>query len=124
MESIAESHIEVPSSNKTNWTPVIAIIVALISLAVSGLVGYGHDQSDLRVKNAVTGATALTPTDLQPFREKDTALEVAVGVLQSQRTEDHDRLIRIEDKVDKLLSQPGRIPSRNPVPNVRAQEPR
>lgn len=58
-----------------------AVLLALLSLLVSGWVGYGHQHEDTAVR---------------------------ISVLETQRKDDHDRLERIEIKVDELLRRVGR----------------
>ncbi len=118
MHSLKET--ESPKRGSTNWTPLVAIVLAIISMAVSGLVSYGKDQTDLKVKSAISSAISVSQTDLQPFRDKNSEMATEIGVLKSQRTEDRDRLIRIEDKLDRVLSVSPPLRARSNIPPAQA----
>jgi hypothetical protein len=65
--------------SKQDWIgPVVAIVVALVSLALSGYASYSHNDKDL------TGR---------------------IIAVETQQKNDDSRLERIEQKVDRLLDR-------------------
>lgn len=65
------------------WEMVIPVVLALVSLLLSGAVGYTHND--------------------KANEHRITAAEMQIEHMKEQRVEDHELLLRIDQKMDRIL---------------------